>query len=139
VSRPDFICAACGGSRVQHAHFVDLNERAIDWSESFGEWCDGADPEKDGGVVKVAGIGNSWCKDCEIHVAIIDLTSGYGRAMADKLAARLAVHHVRPGWCTDETRCPCCGMRDLIDTDPEKYWRCVACGETFEVLKDASE
>ena len=44
-------CAECGSSKVQHAHWVELNTETV--LEPFGSWC--------------GSLGNSWCAECEAH------------------------------------------------------------------------
>lgn len=48
-----YVCAVCGGDRVQHAMWVSLNDNAV--LDDFGSWCSGD---------------NSWCDDCDEHVEI---------------------------------------------------------------------
>ena len=53
MSEIKYVCAVCGGSEVQHAMWVSLNDGAV--VDDFGSWCDGD---------------NSWCDACEEHVEI---------------------------------------------------------------------
>lgn len=54
-SDPHYRCEKCGGDRVEHSHWVGLNDGVV--NDVFGSWCNGD---------------NSYCADCNENTKIID-------------------------------------------------------------------
>jgi len=80
-------CAKCGGTNVQHAMWVSLNEGDDGCIvDTFGSWCDGD---------------NSWCNDCDEPTQLVDRDGGFPEDF--RAAAKLAREREAAETATEDT------------------------------------